>query len=424
MTEQSDNSSLPVLLAISATVVLSAGIGWLFLGMETATEIDPEDIQPDLSQGAIIVEPGNVTPEVDIDATFRKARLAADANMLAEPRDRSAINFYGQILVVEPDNAIADAELDAVISRIATRASAHLTAGEFDDAYDLAAAVATVRPNHRLVQDVEGHLDDLASGYVADAMQHAQDGNEAEATAALSEAQALPARKAEYFAAVRGSIAEISATRRAAEDRVAADARQAVEQATASWVQKVRGAIDTRQLIAPAGASARDYLAEANAPPAQKQQLTGELVTELIAESIINMERDQLPLAESFLNAASELAGDNEQLDALRASLEQSYIEAESNRLISTRQLVRVTTVAPRFPSVASKRGVSGWVELAFTVTSSGETANIEVTRSEPEKLFDRAAIDAVGQWTFEPRVFRGQVIDQRVGVRLVFELE
>jgi protein TonB len=57
-------------------------------------------------------------------------------------------------------------------------------------------------------------------------------------------------------------------------------------------------------------------------------------------------------------------------------------------------------------------------------VTTEGATDAVEVTQAEPERIFDKAAIEAVRQWAFEPVVYRGRTISQRAGARLTFALE
>ena len=307
MTERNDNSSLPLLLAISAAVVLSAAIGWLFIDQEAPIQAGPDEIPPATTQTETPVEPSASVLTSDIDATFRKARLAADADMLANPAGQNALYFYGRILAIEPDNAIAEAELDAVISRLSAIINAHMTAAEFNDAHNLAIKIAEVRPTSRYVQDIEKQIDDLASEYVATALQHAQAGNEQAAANAITEAEALPAREPDYFTAVRTSIAEVAevaATRRAAEEKIIADTNQAVALATANSVARVRDAIALGQLIAPPDANARSYLAEAELPAEQRTELTRELVTALTDAAKSNFEPGQLPNAETFLDAA------------------------------------------------------------------------------------------------------------------------
>jgi protein TonB len=91
---------------------------------------------------------------------------------------------------------------------------------------------------------------------------------------------------------------------------------------------------------------------------------------------------------------------------------------------VSTRELVSVKTVPPRYPRRASDRGITGWVIVEFTVTTDGKTGDIEVQQSVPERIFNKAATDAVEQWTFEPVVYRGRTINQRAAARLSFALQ
>ena len=86
--------------------------------------------------------------------------------------------------------------------------------------------------------------------------------------------------------------------------------------------------------------------------------------------------------------------------------------------------LVRLKTIPARYPRSAQRRNVTGWVDVLFTITPSGETSDIEVRDAEPESIFNQAAIDAVEQWEFQPVEYRGQIISQRAGARLSFKLE
>ena len=429
MTEQKE-SPLPILLVITGAVLLSVALGWSLLGEGSRERIVSSDNRTTAAQESTSVEaPGSVdapadVPVTDIDVSLRKARLAAQADVLAYPRGQSALHYYGRIMAAEPDHAIAKAELDTVLGRIYQTATSYLSARQFTAAHELAVLVAEVRPDHPLVHDVQQTLDTITGDMVARAMKHAQDGEDEFAKAVLVAAEELPGRHADYFDAVRDSISEIKESRKVAETRKVEKSRLATEKATKEWVEKVRGAIDSGQLIAPAGESARDYLAERSTPSEQKEKLTKELVKSIIAATKVDIGLGQLPAAESLLIAADELDSDDAEIEELRASLDQAFIEAEEAKMISTSDLVRLNTVQPRYPARAANRSITGWVELLFTVTPSGETDDIEVSRSEPETVFDNAAIRAVEQWTFEPRVFRGQPINQRTAVRLVFNIE
>ena len=77
--------------------------------------------------------------------------------------------------------------------------------------------------------------------------------------------------------------------------------------------------------------------------------------------------------------------------------------------------------MSPVDPDTARKRGIEGWVELAFTVTPNGTVDDIEVRNASPANVFDDAAVRAVRQWRFEPVVRNGERVSQRAMVRLRF---
>jgi TonB family protein len=294
----------------------------------------------------------------------------------------------------------------------------------YGEAYDLAVLVAKRSPGHALVQEVQQELDRLTDVYVEQAIQYAQDGDDNQVTSVLRKARALPGRNPDYFSAVSESIANIREARIAAEQTRLERTRLAAVQARTAWVEKVQSAIQAGRLIAPAGDSARDYLAEENAPANEKEQLTIELIDALTAECAARLDAGNLIGAEELLAATTEIAGETSRVSTLRNSLENAFIAAESNRVLTLDDFVRIETSPARYPRRAQDRGVEGWVEVLFTVTPSGETTDIEIQQAEPVDVFDETALEAVEKWTFEPRRYRGRTISQRAGARLVFRLQ
>jgi protein TonB len=59
-------------------------------------------------------------------------------------------------------------------------------------------------------------------------------------------------------------------------------------------------------------------------------------------------------------------------------------------------------TVNPRYPEAAHQQGLEGQVKLRFKVDLQGRAVDIEVIHSQPESVFDHAAIEALQQWTFQ----------------------
>ncbi len=453
MTETKDNSSLPLLLSITGAVVVVAVGGWFYLGQEdapppqaapkasivpaesfaTAEETTPaEDAEAVL--GAELAEVPETTAEIvaapmvsdtsATDAELRKARLAADADILVLPREQSALYYYGLVLDAEPDDAVAAAELDAILTRVEQTVTQHLEAEDYDSAYEIAVLVAGVRPDHSLIAQTQQTLDGYTEELVGQAIQLAQEVKDKQAEEILTAAQGLPGRNPDYFVAIRDSITEIRDARRAAERDRAQRARMAANRARAAWVQAVRDAITQGNLIGPQAGSAQELLAEKNSWSAERSQLTAELLTALADTAKARINAAQLDDVAALLDAAGELGGDAETLNELGAALERALIDAESSRVVQLSALEKVKVSPARYPRRAQRLNLSGWVDVMFTVTPSGKTADIQVNKSEPDDVFDEAAIAAVQGWEFKPFEYRGQYISKRTGTRIVFRLE
>ena len=445
MEEENQNSSITILLVISVAVVVIVGAGWFLLdgGSEPpAATADVARQQPTpvvsemdvpasetLSAAAPVVEstpqPEEApAPVAETDADLRKARLAAEADILTEPEKQSALHYYGRVLEVDPQNEVANAELDAVLGRLAVTATEMLAAEDWAGAYQLATRVSAVRPDHALVNEVTQTLDRYSGALVTQAMELAESGDDEAARTTLAQAESLPGRNRQYFQAVRESIGDLVVAREAAEAEAEENARVAAAQATADWMESVRGAIAEGRLIAPAGDCAFSLLQQREEADEISAQIRQELVSAVMANAATEVETGALDRAEQLLTAATDIGADTDEVSGIRANLEQAYIERESARVLPITELVRIKTVPAKYPRRAEERGISGWVEVLFTVTPTGETANVTVASAEPESVFDDPAVEAVEQWEFEPREYRGQVIAQRATAKLVFRLQ
>lgn len=449
MDDENQNSSINVLLIICASLIAIVGGGWFLLDGDTGDRSTP----PGVARNAALVAPpvsdevGDVampaetpatqpetivvTPEpaptaatAQVDADLRKARLAAEADILADPSDSSALYYYGRVLEVEPGHEVAVAELNAVLGQLAIRATGLLAEERYEEAYELSNKVARIRADHALVNEVQQTLDQMSGELVTTAMQLAETGDGETALATLAQAEALPGRNRQYFQAVKDSIADLLQASAEAQAELVESQKAAAALATANWMEKVRGAIGEGLLISPSGSSALDFLAEREDDDEFGQQIRQELISAVLAEAGASVEANTLERAEELLGAATTLAADAAQVDELQASLDQAYIDRESARVLPMTEFKRVNTVPATYPRRAEERGISGWVEVEFTVTPSGDTADITVAGAEPESVFDDPAVEAVEQWTFEPREFRGQTIAQRATAKLVFRIQ
>ena len=62
-----------------------------------------------------------------------------------------------------------------------------------------------------------------------------------------------------------------------------------------------------------------------------------------------------------------------------------------------------ISTPAPKYPPEAYRAGTSGEVQVEFTVGTDGSVTSARVVRSSPPRVFDRAALNAVNRWRFQP---------------------
>ena len=83
-----------------------------------------------------------------------------------------------------------------------------------------------------------------------------------------------------------------------------------------------------------------------------------------------------------------------------------------------------IVRVAPVYPARALSRGLEGYVDLSFTVTTAGTTKDPVVIQST-SSLFERAAIRAVLKFKYKPRVVDGVPVDvPNVKTRITFKIE
>lgn len=83
-----------------------------------------------------------------------------------------------------------------------------------------------------------------------------------------------------------------------------------------------------------------------------------------------------------------------------------------------------IVRVAPVYPARALSRGLEGYVDLSFTVTSAG-TVRDPIVLYSSSSLFDRAATRAVLKFKYKPRVVDGIPIDvPGVKTRITFQIE
>jgi protein TonB len=83
-----------------------------------------------------------------------------------------------------------------------------------------------------------------------------------------------------------------------------------------------------------------------------------------------------------------------------------------------------IVRVAPVYPARALSRGLEGYVDMSFTVTTTG-TVKDPIVVFSTSSLFERAAIRAVLKFKYKPRVVDGVPVDvPNVKTRITFKIE
>ncbi len=98
--------------------------------------------------------------------------------------------------------------------------------------------------------------------------------------------------------------------------------------------------------------------------------------------------------------------------------------QPQAEQIVPVGSLNRTKYVAPKYPRSAERRGISGWVDMIFTVNAEGRVEDISVRDSDPGDTFVTAAEKAVEKWEFEPIVENGSPVSKRAAVRLMFAIE
>lgn len=171
----------------------------------------------------------------------------------------------------------------------------------------------------------------------------------------------------------------ISARRQAAAERLEQEQVTAEEQARRqAEIERERDAEQQRQQEQAAAALARRQAVEAEEAEEAEQA-------------------EQQRLAQQ---AAAERA---EREAAERRAAEEAERRAAAAARPTAADLRPVSMPSPQFPRDALRTGRAGEVQVEFTVGTDGAVSAARVVRAEPARVFDRAALEAVERWRFQP---------------------
>jgi len=88
-----------------------------------------------------------------------------------------------------------------------------------------------------------------------------------------------------------------------------------------------------------------------------------------------------------------------------------------------TRAAQVVNPAAPEYPVEAARNRTSGYATVEFTVNPDGSVSNAHVIASQPRRVFDQAALQAVSRSKFKPALKDGQPVSSTLQRRIDFNL-
>lgn len=445
-------------VALAIGLVAAAGmLAWLFLGSaDDAPPLPQMTAVPAVERPAVAAaESGDdvteavISDEESVGSLIERARLAADAGMIAEPAGNNALYYYSLALDSDPENETALAEIDVAVSDAAGQVLQLIGSGEWTTATAVANELAVIRGGHPVLDELDAALAAELRSQVARATAAATEGRGDEAVRILDDAALLPGADAEIIATARADVQAAAAEARAAEARRVAE--QAAQQAAAAqsaepapaadeppvaavvaepepdYAARIRQSISLGRLTPPATNNAAALLVQMRDRDPDAAELAAvetEFAVALASAVRLAIRESDLDRAERMMVRWNQLGLPEDTAEALTLEVDQAFIARETAAPISAATLRRTKTVAPVYPRSAVRREVEGEVSLEYTVDPNGQTSDIVVTSSTAGGVFDRSAIRAVSQWEYEPRELRGRKVAQRVYARVNYSLE
>ena len=378
------------------------------------TEI-ARSIQPDHVRVAFLTTQLGKQRERALLAQARAAAARGKVDEAIAVLDRASLTSGNTALVSEARNEIAAKKVDERVTDFLRRATDRIRAGALvepaqNNARFFIESARTIAPNDANVRQAQRQLADRV---VTQARNAITAGNVDEADKWI---QAAP-----DAGVSRDDITAL--TRDASRARIAARA-----DAMAKLSQSFNQRLTQGRLVEPTNDSAKFYLtqlaqAEANHPSTQLARQT--LGTRLLEEARTAVTRQDYAAARRWMSEARDVGVDEAGTAAIDRDITTAQARARAaTEVVSGNSLKRTRSVEPEYPEKARQANASGYVDLLYTVRADGTTGDITIVGAEPGNFFEDAAMSAVRKWRYEPVLREGRAVDQRVRIRIRFNME
>ena len=181
-----------------------------------------------------------------------------------------------------------------------------------------------------------------------------------------------------------------------------------IEKADASTpaLPRIKQSIDAAQKTVAQRSETEAAKAKADAlarAQAEQQRTAQQQAAEADAARRLAEQQEAARVA-SERQAAEQRAVEQQRAAAAQAAQQQAARPAAPAAAAPAQRSLRpISMPSPRYPPEALRAGTAGEVLVEFTVGTNGEVTDVRVLRSNPARLFDREATNAVRRWRFEP---------------------
>ena len=179
-------------------------------------------------------------------------------------------------------------------------------------------------------------------------------------------------------------------------------------------------------LVEPTGDSAQQYLQQLQAEdPTLSAPLMQQFAGRLLAMARRDVAQGAYDSADRWLKEAEDTGVSASDVAAVRNEAQNARARAAFlANVIPSSKLRNTKYVAPTYPPKALDQSVEGWVSLEFTLDMQGGIRDITVKNAVPTGVFEKAAVDAVAKWRYQPVTRDGAAVEQRSAIRVQFKLE
>lgn len=86
--------------------------------------------------------------------------------------------------------------------------------------------------------------------------------------------------------------------------------------------------------------------------------------------------------------------------------------------------LTPVARIPPIYPMRARRRGLEGWVRIAFEVDEQGVVDQFQILEAKPPGVFEKSVMKCVSKWRYKPGTVEGVPVRARMETTVHFKLD